>query len=249
MATMQRFRGEGLDILIATDVAARGIDVDDVDAVVNYDIPHDAERYVHRIGRTGRAGRVGKAFTFVTLREQHKLRDIIRHTKARIQQERLPSLRDVANIRTSRLLDEVRATLTAGALETCMGTLRAAVTYPSPPQSFSTQAIAQALADCGLGDLAPLLEEERYWGQQLSPGEQQRLALARVLLHKPGWLFLDEATSAVDEAGEKHLLELLTSQLGRAAIISIGHRPGLKAFHTRHLRLDPHDRSLQETRP
>lgn len=117
---MQRFRGEGLDILIATDVAARGIDVDDVDAVVNYDIPHDAERYVHRIGRTGRAGRVGKAFTFVTLREQHKLRDIIRHTKARIQQERLPSLRDVANIRTSRLLDEVRATLTAGALETCM---------------------------------------------------------------------------------------------------------------------------------
>lgn len=117
---MQRFRGEGLDILIATDVAARGIDVDDVDAVVNYDIPHDAERYVHRIGRTGRAGRVGKAFTFVTLREQHKLRDIIRHTKARIQQERLPSLRDVANIRTSRLLDEVRATLTAGALEACM---------------------------------------------------------------------------------------------------------------------------------
>ena len=117
---MQRFRGEGLDILIATDVAARGIDVDDVDAVVNYDIPHDAERYVHRIGRTGRAGRVGKAFTFVTLREQHKLRDIIRHTKARIQQERLPSLRDVANIRTSRLLDEVRATLAAGALESCM---------------------------------------------------------------------------------------------------------------------------------
>ncbi len=117
---MQRFRGEGLDILIATDVAARGIDVDDVDAVVNYDIPHDAERYVHRIGRTGRAGRVGKAVTLVTLREQHKLRDIIRHTKARIQQERLPSLRDVANIRTSRLLDEVRATLTAGALESCM---------------------------------------------------------------------------------------------------------------------------------
>ncbi|WP_374291489.1 ABC transporter ATP-binding protein/permease [Desulfovibrio desulfuricans] len=130
-----------------------------------------------------------------------------------------------------------------------MGTLRAAVTYPSPPQSFSTQAIAQALADCGLGDLAPLLDEEHYWGQQLSPGEQQRLALARVLLHKPDWLFLDEATSAMDEAGEKHLLELLTRQLGRAAIISIGHRPGLTAFHTRHLRLDPHDHSLQETRP
>ena len=114
---MQRFRGEGLDILIATDVAARGIDVDDVDAVINYDIPHDVEGYVHRIGRTGRAGREGKAFTFVTLREHYRLQDIIRCTKARIVQGRLPTLRDVSNIRTSRLLEEVAETLSAGTLE------------------------------------------------------------------------------------------------------------------------------------
>lgn len=60
---------------------ARGIDVDDVDAVINYDMPHDVEKYVHRVGRTGRAGRVGSAFTFVTMREQYKLRDIIRCTR------------------------------------------------------------------------------------------------------------------------------------------------------------------------
>jgi ATP-dependent RNA helicase DeaD len=114
---MGRFRTGGIEILVATDVAARGIDVDDVDAVINYDIPNDVENYVHRIGRTGRAGRAGSAFTFVSAREHYKLRDIIRYTKARIVQRQLPTLRDVANIRTARLLDEVRATIEAGALE------------------------------------------------------------------------------------------------------------------------------------
>ena len=114
---MSRFRTGGIEILVATDVAARGIDVDDVDAVINYDIPNDVENYVHRIGRTGRAGRAGKAFTFVTAREHYKLRDIIRYTKARIVQSQLPTLRDVTNIKTTRLLEEVRATIDAGSLE------------------------------------------------------------------------------------------------------------------------------------
>ena len=114
---MSRFRTDGIEILVATDVAARGIDVDDVDAVINYDIPHDVEGYVHRIGRTGRAGREGKAFTFVTVREQYKIREIIRYTKARIQPGQLPTLRDVSNIRTSKLLDEVRQTLAESSLD------------------------------------------------------------------------------------------------------------------------------------
>ncbi|MDL2267790.1 DEAD/DEAH box helicase [Desulfovibrio sp. OttesenSCG-928-G15] len=114
---MGRFRTGGIEILVATDVAARGIDVDDVDAVINYDIPNDVEAYVHRIGRTGRAGRAGRAFTFVSAREHYKLRDIIRYTKARIIQNQLPTLRDVANIRTTRLLEEVRTTMDAGSLE------------------------------------------------------------------------------------------------------------------------------------
>ncbi|MDL2207116.1 DEAD/DEAH box helicase [Desulfovibrio sp. OttesenSCG-928-M16] len=114
---MARFRGGNIEILVATDVAARGIDVEDVDAVINYDIPNDVENYVHRIGRTGRAGRAGKAFTFVTGRDQYRLRDIIRYTQAKIDQDRLPTLRDVDNIRTTRLLDEVRATIEAGALD------------------------------------------------------------------------------------------------------------------------------------
>lgn len=114
---MTRFRSGALDVLVATDVAARGIDVDDVDAVINYDIPRDVESYVHRIGRTGRAGREGRAFTFVTMRENSRLREIIRYTGARISRGNLPTLRDVANIRTTRLLDEVRQTLEKGSLE------------------------------------------------------------------------------------------------------------------------------------
>ena len=114
---MGRFKTASLDVMVATDVAARGIDVEDVDAVINCDIPHDVESYVHRIGRTGRAGREGKAFTFVTAREHFRLRDIIRYTKARIVQGQLPTLRDVHNIRTSKLLDEVRNTLAAGTPE------------------------------------------------------------------------------------------------------------------------------------
>lgn len=114
---MNRFRTGGIEILVATDVAARGIDVDDVDAVINFDIPNDVENYVHRIGRTGRAGKAGNAFTFVSAREHYKLRDIIRYTKARIVQSQLPTLRDVTNIRTTRLLDEVRSVIEAGSLE------------------------------------------------------------------------------------------------------------------------------------
>lgn len=113
---MKRFRSDGLDILVATDVAARGLDVDDVDAVINYSMPNDVENYVHRIGRTGRAGRTGKAFTFVTPREGHVLRDIMRYTKATITQAQLPSVRDVVAMKTSQLLNEVRAVLETGQL-------------------------------------------------------------------------------------------------------------------------------------
>lgn len=108
---MARFRNGTLDILAATDVAARGLDVDDVDAVINYDIPNGAETYVHRIGRTGRAGKSGKAFTFVTPRENYSLRDIIRRTKAQITQAQLPSRFEVLNIKTAQLMEEVRGVM------------------------------------------------------------------------------------------------------------------------------------------
>ena len=176
---MKRFRGDGVDILVATDVAARGIDVEDVDAVVNYDIPHDAERYVHRIGRTGRAGREGMAFTFVTLREHYKMRDIIRSTRARITQGRLPTLRDVDAIRTSRLLEEVGTTLEAGMLDRWLLLVEEFMSEKSPDGEISSREVAAALlkllmrkeygAQDQVSERDPLAEEPRRAPRENAP--------------------------------------------------------------------------------
>lgn len=109
---MSQFRKGVFDILIATDVAARGIDVDDVEAVFNYDIPSDEEYYVHRIGRTGRAGRTGKAFTFVSGRgEIYKLRDIQRYTKSTVTQIKPPSVNDVEEKKLSNIQKALKENL------------------------------------------------------------------------------------------------------------------------------------------
>jgi len=104
---MKSFRGGRVDILVATDVAARGIDVDNVDAVFNYDLPQDDEFYVHRIGRTGRAGRTGNAFTFVAGKEIYKLRDVQRYCKTKIKARPIPSINDVQATRAEKSLEEI----------------------------------------------------------------------------------------------------------------------------------------------
>ena len=104
---MKSFRSGKTDILIATDVAARGIDVDDVEAVFNYDIPQDDEYYVHRIGRTGRAGRTGRSFTFVKGKEVYKLKDIMRYCKTKILAMPVPSLNDVNQMKMEKVMDKV----------------------------------------------------------------------------------------------------------------------------------------------
>lgn len=111
---MMKFRKSGLEFLVATDVAARGIDVDDVEVVFNYDLPYDGEDYVHRIGRTGRKGRAGRAITFVSGREVFAIRHIERYTNTRIQRGRVPSVGEVEEARTDVFLGKIRATLAAG---------------------------------------------------------------------------------------------------------------------------------------
>lgn len=104
---MDSFRNGRTEILVATDVAARGIDVGDVEAVFNYDVPQDDEYYVHRIGRTGRAGREGKAFSLVVGKEVYKLRDIQRYCKTKILPQAIPSLNDITEIKVEKVLDQV----------------------------------------------------------------------------------------------------------------------------------------------
>jgi len=114
---MNRFRKSGLEFLVATDVAARGLDVDDVQVVVNYDLPYDGEDYVHRIGRTGRAGRSGCAISFVSGRELFQIQQIERYTKTRIHRSVVPSADEVQAARTNVFLGRLRATLQSGEFE------------------------------------------------------------------------------------------------------------------------------------
>lgn len=113
------------------------------------------------------------------------------------------------------------------------GSLRQALAYPEPAERYDDAALRQALHDALLPQLADRLDDEDAWSQKLSGGEQQRLALARVLLKKPAWVFADEATSALDEAAERTLYERLRAQVQSAggALVSIAHRPGVAAFH------------------
>lgn len=113
---MERFRKGVIEVLIATDVAARGIDVDDIEVIFNYDLPQDEEYYVHRIGRTGRAGKTGKAFTFVTGKDAHRFRDIQKYTKSKVTKIAIPTYHDVEDQKINHLLEDVKEVLMDGGL-------------------------------------------------------------------------------------------------------------------------------------
>lgn len=119
-----------------------------------------------------------------------------------------------------------------------IGTLKAALTYPATSDAFTDDACREALRACRLPSYAERLGESAHWTRVLSPGEQQRLAAARVLLHKPDFLFLDEATSALDPANEAHVYRLLAERLSQSAIVSIAHRESLQAFHENTLEIE-----------
>jgi len=120
-----------------------------------------------------------------------------------------------------------------------LGTLRAVLAYPSPAEAFDDAAMAAALGRCGLENLSERLDEEERWDRTLSLGQQQRIAFARTLLHRPRWIFLDEATAALDEENQDAMMELLREELPGTAVVSIGHRPGLELHHDRVLVLEP----------
>ena len=154
---VERLKKGGIDILVATDVAARGLDVDRISHVINYDIPYDAEAYIHRIGRTGRAGRKGEAILFVSPREKRMLAAIEKATRQKIEAMTLPSTEMVNSQRISRFKQTITDTLAGGSLEFMQGILES---YEQE-HDVSPIEIAAALAKLSMGEKSLLLEPEK----------------------------------------------------------------------------------------
>jgi len=152
--TVEQLRSGKLDILVATDVAARGLDVERISHVLNYDIPHDTESYVHRIGRTGRAGRSGEAILFVTPREKNLLRQIERATRQPIEQMQLPTIEAVNDTRVNKFNQKISDTLATGDL----GLFQQLVEKYEQEHNVPAIEIAAALAKIAQGDQPLLLE-------------------------------------------------------------------------------------------
>ena len=170
---MERFRAGNIDVLIATDVAARGIDVDDVDIVFNYDVPQDVEYYVHRIGRTGRAGRAGKSVTFVAPKEIYRLRDIQRYAKIKIAKTPIPTLDDVAEVKQQLFLDKVREVINGGEIERYLPLVEQLLETESEDdnQEITSIEVAAALLKMHLEDSKTTMSEEI---QELQPRPEIR---------------------------------------------------------------------------
>ncbi len=153
-----RLKSSKLDILVATDVVARGLDVERISHVINYDVPHDTESYIHRIGRTGRAGRTGKAILFLSPREKRMLHSIERATKKAIEPMELPSIKDINTSRVSRFKEKIIETIEAQNLDF----FSQIITEMQQEKETSSEQIAAALAFMAQGNSPLILDESKH---------------------------------------------------------------------------------------
>lgn len=166
---MNGFRSGNTGILIATDVAARGIDVDDVEAVINYDLPQDIEYYVHRIGRTGRAGREGRAFSLVVGKERYRVREIERVCKSKMKLRNIPDVADVISSKASKIFSEIRRILEE---EDITGQLNI-IKRNMMEDEISTEDIAASLLKMVMGENPKEIIIERYRPKRYNENERR----------------------------------------------------------------------------
>ena len=198
---MQKFRNGTIEILVATDVAARGIDVDDIDVVFNYDVPQDEEYYVHRIGRTGRAGKAGKAFTFCVGKEIYKLRDIMRYTKTKIQQQKLPTLSDVEEMKTNIYLEKIKGIIEEGHLTKYIHLVDRLMEEDYTSIDIAAALLKDHLSDVNADDI-DALDDINLGGRELYGGEGEKMVRLFINAGKKSKIRAKDIVGAIaNEAG------------------------------------------------
>lgn len=198
---MQKFRNGTIEILVATDVAARGIDVDDIDVVFNYDVPQDEEYYVHRIGRTGRAGKAGKAFTFCVGKEIYKLRDIMRYTKTKIQQQKLPTLSDVEEMKTNIYLEKIKGIIEEGHLTKYIHLVDRLMEEDYISIDIAAALLKDHLSDVNADDI-DALDDINLGGTELYGGEGEKMVRLFINAGKKSKIRAKDIVGAIaNEAG------------------------------------------------
>ena len=198
---MQKFRNGTIEILVATDVAARGIDVDDIDVVFNYDVPQDEEYYVHRIGRTGRAGKAGKAFTFCVGKEIYKLRDIMRYTKTKIQQQKLPTLSDVEEMKTNIYLEKIKGIIEEGHLTKYIHLVDRLMEEDYTSIDIAAAVLKDHLSDVNADDI-DALDDINLGGTELYGGEGEKMVRLFINAGKKSKIRAKDIVGAIaNEAG------------------------------------------------
>ena len=198
---MQKFRNGTIEILVATDVAARGIDVDDIDVVFNYDVPQDEEYYVHRIGRTGRAGKAGKAFTFCVGKEIYKLRDIMRYTKTKIQQQKLPTLSDVEEMKTNIYLEKIKGIIEEGHLTKYIHLVDRLMEEDYTSIDIAAALLKDHLSDVNADDI-DALDDINLGGTELYGGEGEKMVRLFINAGKKSKIRAKDIVGAIaNEAG------------------------------------------------
>ena len=198
---MQKFRNGTIEILVATDVAARGIDVGGVDVVFNYEVPQDGEYYVHRMGRTGRAGKAGKAFTFCVGKEIYKLRDIMRYTKTKIQQQKLPTLSDVEEMKTNIYLEKIKGIIEEGHLTKYIHLVDRLMEEDYTSIDIAAALLKDHLSDVNADDI-DALDDINLGGTELYGGEGEKMVRLFINAGKKSKIRAKDIVGAIaNEAG------------------------------------------------
>ncbi|BDT60803.1 ATP-dependent RNA helicase DeaD [Massilia varians] len=213
--TIEQLKNGKIDILVATDVAARGLDVERISHVINYDVPSDPESYTHRIGRTGRAGRSGEAILFITPRERGLLKAIERATRQPVAPLQLPTVKAVNDVRIAKFKEQIAATLAEGGLEV----FRSLIEEYEREQNVPAVDIASALAKLARGDQPLLLEK---------PDREARPERADVVPREQG-AWEDRPVRAPREPAFKKERVVREAEPGMATFrIEVGHQHGVK---------------------